>query len=441
MACFCSYDLSDEFKPQIQQEVCQDLPNYRTDEHGNNFCLLHYPHVKKKQAFFTEFYKRIETNNLNFNYVWFPGEISLWDFEFEGALSFQEAVFNKSLNFNNGKMMNAFFNGAKFLKAVNFGNVEIFGAVNFSGSTIMELFHFSNVTFHGNAKFWMIDLKSRLLFRNVRFYKRVSLERIDFPGIVNFEGNNNNEVFLGDDVILDFQLAKPENPDKFLFYKTRLNPSWFINVDCREFVLTDVDWKNVDNNFTKINVEAELKSLEKRGVENSKQLFKIACRQLAENSENNSRFEEASNFRRMAMETEWREKKEKLIQSKNLFDILRKFGEFCVHGLYRITSFYGESSSWAALILIIISITFTFYYHFAYFQICPKGSEVNTECVVRKMDWIEAIHQSSMTAALQNVEYRKALIPEQDLLILLQKILSPIQAALLLLAIRRKFMR
>ncbi len=49
--------------------------------------------------------------------------------------------------------------------------------------------------------------------------------------------------------------------------------------------------------------------------------------------------------------------------------------------------------------------------------------------------------QSLTTATLQNVEYRKPLTFWGELWIILEKIFAPLQAALLALAIRRKFMR
>ncbi len=45
------------------------------------------------------------------------------------------------------------------------------------------------------------------------------------------------------------------------------------------------------------------------------------------------------------------------------------------------------------------------------------------------------------TATLQNVEYRKPRGVWGELWIILEKIFAPLQAALLALAIRRKFMR
>ncbi len=57
------------------------------------------------------------------------------------------------------------------------------------------------------------------------------------------------------------------------------------------------------------------------------------------------------------------------------------------------------------------------------------------------MNWFESFHQSLMTGSLQNVEYRKTLTISQDLILLVEKIIAPLQAALLALSIRRKFMQ
>jgi hypothetical protein len=123
---------------------------------------------------------------------------------------------------------------------------------------------------------------------------------------------------------------------------------------------------------------------------------------------------------------------------------LEKAGGYQVlslHWWYWFSSSYGENWRKATIVLLGILVLFSIYYHFAFFQICPKNSEDKTKCVVRTMHFDEAIHHSLYSAALQNIEYRRSLTSAQDIMILIEKILAPIQAALLALAIRRKFMR
>jgi hypothetical protein len=45
------------------------------------------------------------------------------------------------------------------------------------------------------------------------------------------------------------------------------------------------------------------------------------------------------------------------------------------------------------------------------------------------------------TATLQNVDYRKPITKKGETAVILEKIFTPLQAALLALALRRKFMR
>ncbi len=186
--------------------------------------------------------------------------------------------------------------------------------------------------------------------------------------------------------------------------------------------------------------------------QNPKSIFKITCRQLGGNAENNNRFEEASDFRRMASETEWLEKKEKIsnwiknlvpeseklkrrfggstdeedkpIPPTNTFGILSRSGDFFIHGLYRTTSFYGESWSWAlGVLLSLIFVIFPIIYTQVNFLTCSKDRPIaaslticeskdeeirkNCTCSTDQITLTDAIVQSLTTATLQNVEYRK----------------------------------
>jgi hypothetical protein len=222
-------------------------------------------------------------------------------------------------------------------------------------------------------------------------------------------------------------------------------------------IFTDVDWENVKNNYNNENIKAELKTLEVRKIDKPKQLFKIACRQLAENSESNNRFEDASNLRRMAMETEWFEKKEEIInfrsKSKAPLDFLRKFRDLFIYGLYRVSSSYGESWGRALFILFMILFVFTLIYTQVDFYNYPKDRPVSVTsaecekeptkaiCQKKGLSLSDAAQHSLTTATFQNVDYRKPITGWGETWVILEKILAPLQAALLALAIRRKFMR
>jgi hypothetical protein len=177
----------------------------------------------------------------------------------------------------------------------------------------------------------------------------------------------------------------------------------------------------------------------KKGAE--KHLLEVAYRQLAVNAEENNRYEEAAKFRYMAMET-------KRLEELKHFG----FSRYLIW-LYKWTSCYGENWQHALGILFLILFGFALIYTQTEFQTCPnnqplatsitecKTESENCKCQNGGLNIKEAFTHSISTALFQIVEYRKPLSIWGELSTYLEKILAPIQAALLALAIRRKFMR
>lgn len=108
-------------------------------------------------------------------------------------------------------------------------------------------------------------------------------------------------------------------------------------------------------------------------VTNPYRLLTNTCRQLAENSEENNRLEEASNFRKMGFETERIERTAKLNEGwTEEFSTSEFFSKFWsklqsapfdfIHFLYRWLSGYGENWFRAFCWLIFIWIFFAIFY-------------------------------------------------------------------------------
>ncbi|MFY9611035.1 MAG: hypothetical protein WAU45_20790 [Blastocatellia bacterium] len=57
------------------------------------------------------------------------------------------------------------------------------------------------------------------------------------------DGANLAAMSLGNDPSLDFQHVRIEHPDRIAFHTLILRPHWFVNVDSRQFVFTDVRWE------------------------------------------------------------------------------------------------------------------------------------------------------------------------------------------------------
>jgi|GEM_PF-1274087 len=394
-----------------------------------------------------------------------------------GNANFTHSYFKEKTYFSNSRFCSvAEFPRTYFAHSVSFTDASMLGKADFAGSTFEEDAVFSRVKFSNEAEFRYSEFLSNAYFKQCIFESAVSFHYINFFKIFdlsssifkdNFEFSGlelfNSQIFgaFDNNFWLDLQFAKIEKPEKTSFHSVPLRPSWFVNIDSRKFVFTDVDWLNANGN--RQNVVNELDNLKRRNVLNShRRLLTKTYRQLATNAEENNRFEEASNFRRMAFETEWLEKKEKFLNSidklpdeheklkrrfggstskedlpippTNSFAIARLFD--LLHLLYRITSYYGESRQRAFGVLLIILIVSAFLYTQFNFNVCLP----NQACEIRTLSLFEAITHSISTAILQNPETRKPL-GYSELIVTLEKIFAPLQAALLALAIRRKFMR
>ena len=178
----------------------------------------------------------------------------------------------------------------------------------------------------------------------------------------------------------------------------------------------------------------EVKSLRERNISSPYRVLAIACRQLSVNSEEHQRYGDASTFRYVAMEakrrTQW-------------------YGcaFWRLNWWYWLASGYGERVLRAFLVLIsIMVISAGAYTRTGFARWEPKPSS-EAEAANAKRDEVgsplafkRALTYSLAVMTLQRPEPRPATTTAQTV-VLLETILGPVQAALLALAIRRKFMR
>ena len=110
---------------------------------------------------------------------------------------------------------------------------------------------------------------------------------------------------FGNNPSLDIQHTRIDQPERISFHTLIPRPHWFVNVDSRQFIFTDVSWE-----WDRISIKQELPLWKAKEVSSPNRLLAIACRQLAENAEANNRYEEASRFRYWAMDlarrTKWK---------------------------------------------------------------------------------------------------------------------------------------
>lgn len=223
----------------------------------------------------------------------------------------------------------------------------------------------------------------------------------------------------------NLQHVRIEKPDHVSFNNLNLHPHWVVNVNARKFDFTKVDWDW-------LGINEEIESL--KDISSPHRMLAIACRHLAFNAEENDRYEEASRFRYMAMESQRLEHR-------------RGFAFWRLSWWYWLASGYGERILRAFIVLIGVWLLFALLYTrigFARWE--PRWSN-EKEAITEQRDDVgeplklkRAFTYSLGVMTLQKPEPRPATTAAQSFVIV-ETVLGPLQAALLALAIRRKFMR
>ncbi|HYH85634.1 MAG TPA: hypothetical protein VEX60_09125 [Pyrinomonadaceae bacterium] len=163
----------------------------------------------------------------------------------------------------------------------------------------------------------------------------------------------------------------------------------------------------------------------------------MAYRNLAVNTEENHHYEEASRFRYMVMEARRLEG----------WQGWRNSASWMLNWWYWLASGYGERIWRAFVVLLGIWLLAAALYTqvgFARWETKvtneKEAAEVRRDEVGEPLRWPHALLYSAGVMTLQKPDPRPATNAAQAF-VMLETILGPVQAALLALAIRRKFMR
>ena len=420
---------------------------------GKPYCLFHFPSTKKSQDFRVALNERLEKKNYDFRGVWFPYEVSFAGHSFETNAVFIWAVFNAKADFTRANFgaranfSNAHFNfqadfyAANFRARTNFDAAEFRGNANFAAATFGATSNFHSASFWAKASFYSAAFHDRTTFGSASFRGEVNFRLTNFKSYVRFARSKTREVFL-DGSWLDLREVKLDKPELVSFHTLSLCPNWFVEVNASKFDFINVEWRPTT-------VRKEVSALRKfKSIESPYRLLAIACWYLAVNAEENHRYEEGSRFRYMAMNARrqsWREGKAhftRLFRSlkgnqkereKWLTGFKQFWKSFCkdlspLHWLYWAVSGYGEKILRALVILLGILVVFAGLYA------ANAGDQVGPGLRI-----LRALSYSASVMTLQKPEPSSSIFVRG--LVTLETVMSPVQAALLALAIRRKFMR
>ena len=318
---------------------------------------------------------------------------------------------------------NTLFIGAKFSgQNLNFSRTD-FSAHNlvFTGAKYgSKLTRFaktkfnSEVTSFDNTAFSGADV----LFDEARFKGKVTF--LKTSKLLTFTGEE--EVF-GSRTWVQFDHCWIDEQELLTFSNVLLHPGWFINVDIRDVVFTDVKWYGMPGG-PKGTIRREIYALKERNVESPHALLAQACRRLSANAEDQHEYPLANEFHYWSMEAQ------------------RKEGPFSKFAPWRLTwwywalSGYSERPARAAIWLLFILVGFAGFYMLE----GPEGVRKLSQAHVISSVWQSVVYSLGVMTRLRGT------IPiSEDASIraaaILEGVLGPFQIALLALALRRKFMR
>lgn len=249
----------------VHHESCKNLPGsykYRR----KNYCIIHAPNPEKAETFKREIQKKLAAQDYNFQSWYFSCDVE--------------------------------FLGPRHSKSFIFMDATFTGRVTFSGIFEEEL----------DFRHALFEKGSRLTFRYAQLESGLDLRHATIQGYVRFEGDESMEavdgelidrlnlVFKGEEAWLDLQNTIIDKAEQIIFHTTRLEPNWFVNVDCRKFVFTDCRWMKADGKPLDALDEVD-KVYMKNGVTfppNPNALLTQTCLQLAENYQTNKDAETSS---------------------------------------------------------------------------------------------------------------------------------------------------
>lgn len=127
------------------RQACLGESYYR-EYNGKQYCVLHYPSEKKSGDFKISLKRKLENQAFKFTGVWFPSDVSFYEFQFTREAEFIRAVFNGTADFL----------GVDFQFFANFSSATFNGDVEFAHASFQAGAYFGQVVFKGLASFPLV---------------------------------------------------------------------------------------------------------------------------------------------------------------------------------------------------------------------------------------------------------------------------------------------
>lgn len=460
-------------------------------EHGTAFKKCHF--AGEIEAVKSEFIGSSE--NANFTECQFVGNVNFWSSVFGSRPNFSRCTFQSRVQFQSCRLEAPTFSGSNFLGGVQFamatfsGNCDFkvcefkseadFLSIHVDESTILD---FRNSSFSGRLILGAHHLgRDFLSYADLDFSSASVLERtsLDFQ---NFRvvAASFSDLLLADGANLRFEnivFGKAEfsnivqrEKTTASFHSTALDSAVFLNTNIEKFNFIDVTWRfigdrqglaseiDLRNKISLLPVATELGTDDQRDLAHQVELNSENYRQLVKNHEARRNFALAEDFHVGEMEMQ---RLKGVIRGAGYTGLRRKLTSWNDFSLYFVLSKYGTSYIHSLRLLgIMISILASLFLmsgltrtacmtHLSaqsgdcqiQYSLLPTNGNRPVQPTELMEDFVSSILFTLSVATLQKDTLYKTTTTFGEFLRIVTVLFIPSQAALTLLAIRRRFRR
>ena len=407
----------------------------------------------------------------NFGGVRFNGEADFRSVRFGGVANFWQVKFNENALFQNARFdRGADFWGVQFIKESNFGytrfkgdadftNTQFSVKADFTESEFAEkadflktvfggLAYFGEVQFKGLSEFSLAQFGEKADFSGAQFGRKANFRRIQFSGEANFSSSSFNEkaYFVGTKWG-QVNFNNLEVGENVRLESVDIRKVSFLGTDIRRMDFIKCDWPLIKG--SKFLYDEALISGERNPALSLPARFLKAFKNirisLRDYSTIAGKYEKVEilyrglkqKYKEEHNEAEasiWHFREKEMWRKRNLF---RRFFPFSLSNLYWLSSGYGERVTRAGLMLFVLLVGLAMVSRTAGLELVKS----NTSFTVDPKNFVAVLLNTAEYAAFIKAPLLKPVTLWGEFFKFLTRILVPIQAALLFLAIRNRFRR
>jgi uncharacterized protein YjbI with pentapeptide repeats len=403
----------------------------------------------------TTFEGAIFNQGADFGRTIFHEKVNFTGVTFEQENRFEKAIFKRGTSFQKAVLGQTDFSGVTFEDETSFDSAKFSDETLFSGTTFNQLADFSNAIF-SRARFYRSNFRQTANFTFTQFTQAADFLGAGFYKDAYFIGGHIHRCF---EYKCDFRSLKLDKDTELIFERVSLENATLLDTNLEKIAFRDVDWYHTPEKFRfwmsrhqALGDEFDL--LE--GQEQSRAIYEKLSEnysQLVINYEQRRDFNSAENFHVGEMEMQ---RKKKGVGFTPFW--WRKIREWAnAYGVYRISSNYGTSYIQAFVIFVIMIILFSLFFLYSGFYTNVERGPGETRAIEYNLlpdsnhhlvsfgqwsnDFLSAVSLSLSIVTFQKERFYQPMEGISRFLLYLAIVTLTAQAALILLAIRRRFKR